>query len=83
MKDQIADYIGKTFLYGERTVGEGEQLFESGVLDSLGFIKLLSFLEKTYNIRIEMSEITMDKFSTVANIAEVVAAKREAAEAGA
>ena len=51
--------------------------------DSLGFINLLSFLEKTFSIRIEMSEITMDKFSTIDRIAEVVDEKLKAAGTGA
>jgi len=75
MKKKIAEHISKAYLYGERTVADDESLFEGGVIDSLGFIGLLSFLEQTFGIRIEMSEITMDKFDTLNSIVAVVADK--------
>lgn len=79
MKEQIARYISSTFLHGERTVAFDEPLFESGIIDSLGFITLLSYLEKTFRVRIGMAEITMEKFNTVESMAAIVAEKTAAA----
>lgn len=82
MKEQIARYISSTFLHGERTVAYDEPLFESGIVDSLGFITLLSYLEKTFRVRIGMSEITMEKFNTIDSMASIVAGKQAAAAQG-
>ena len=75
MKEQLKKFIVDTFMYGEGQVSDEEQLFESGIIDSMGFIKLLTFIEKTFNVPIDMSEVTMDKFSTVNDIADIVNSK--------
>lgn len=39
-------------------------LFETGLLDSMGFIQLLVLLEEEFNIEIEPSEIKKESMST-------------------
>lgn len=75
MKEQIKKFIIDTFMYGEGSLEDDEQLFESGIVDSMGFIKLLSYIEKTFNVPVDMSEVTMDKFGTVNDIVEMVNSK--------
>ncbi len=75
MKEQIKKFIVDTFMYGEGQVSDDEQLFESGIIDSMGFIKLLTFIENTFNVPIDMGEVTMDKFGSVNDIADIVNSK--------
>ena len=75
MKEQIKKYIVDTFLYGEGDLSDDEPLFDSGIIDSLGFMKLLAYIEKAFNVTIDMSEVTMEKFSTVNDIAATVQSK--------
>lgn len=75
MKDQIKKFIIDTFMYGEGNLKDDEPLFESGIIDSMGFIKLLTFIEKTFNVPVDMSEVTMDKFGTVNDIVQVINSK--------
>lgn len=75
MKEQIEKFIVETFMFGEGTLEDDEQLFESGIIDSMGFIKLLSFIEKTFNVPVDMSEVTMDKFGTVNDIVKMINTK--------
>ncbi len=72
MKEQLKKFIVGNFMYGEGNIADDEDLFESGVIDSLGFIKLLSFIEKTFNVPIDMSEVAMDEFGTVNDIADMI-----------
>lgn len=72
MKEQLKKYIIDTFMYGEGELEDDEQLFESGIIDSMGFIKLLTFIDNTFNVPIDMGEVTMDKFSTVNDIADII-----------
>lgn len=53
----------------------------SGVLDSMGVIRLTSFLEDRFAIRIEAHETGVDNFDTVDAIVAFVAAKRGTAGA--
>lgn len=76
MKDKIKDFIISTFMYGEGSLKDDELLFDSGIIDSLGLIKLLSFIEKEFDIQVDMSDITMDNFASVNNIAATINEKK-------
>ena len=72
MPDQILyDQIAAFFL--ERlnlTVSSPtEDLFETGVLDSLAFVDLVMYLEAQFDIRITAGEMEPDNFRSVAKIA--------------
>jgi acyl carrier protein len=75
MKEQIVRFIKDTFITDGRELAHDEPLFESGLIDSLGFIKLLEFIEKKFNISIAMSEVTMDKFETIDGIEKFIEEK--------
>lgn len=75
MEEKLKTFIINTFMYGEGKIENDEQLFESGIIDSMGFIKLLSFIEKTFNVPVDMSEVTMDKFGTVNDIVKMITTK--------
>lgn len=47
-------------------------LFDSGVVDSLSFVELLVHLEEEFGQRIELEELDLDDFRTVAKIARVL-----------
>jgi len=51
-------------------------LFESGVVDSLLFVKLLAALEEQFGFRLAFDELEIDDFRTLRHIARFVAAKR-------
>jgi acyl carrier protein len=75
MKEQIRTFISNTLMFGEGNIEDDEQLFETGAIDSLGFIKLLTFIEKTFNVQIDMSEVTMDKFGSINDIEKTIQEK--------
>jgi acyl carrier protein len=76
MEEEIRSYIVEHFAGGGRAVGADDLLFESGIIDSMGFIILLSFLEKTFGVSFPMSEITIENFNTVRKIANAVRRKK-------
>jgi len=48
-------------------------LFDAGVLDSLGFVELLVQLEREFRVEIAAADIEVENFRTVARIARFVA----------
>ena len=60
MKEKVKKYIEETFLHGTGSIEDNEQLFESGIINSIGFVKLLAFIEKTYDVPVDISEVTAD-----------------------
>lgn len=49
-------------------------LIDDGVLDSLVFVDLIARLEETFGFEIDLSELEIDEFRTVEQIAGYVAA---------
>jgi len=49
-------------------VGLDDDLFASGILDSMGLLGLVSHLEDVYKTNIDLSEIDIDKISTIRKI---------------
>jgi acyl carrier protein len=59
---------------GEGTVGDDDQLFETNIIDSIGFIKLLSFIESTFHVSLDMGEFTIDS-GTVNGMVDLISNK--------
>ena len=53
-----------------------ESLFERGVLDSMGVIELITFIEGRWQVEIEDDEITMEKFGSLNKMARLIRQKR-------
>jgi acyl carrier protein len=53
-------------------------LFATGIVDSLMFVKLLTALEARFSIRVSFEELEIDDFRTLRQIASFVALKRTA-----
>jgi len=52
-------------------------LFEMGGLDSLVFVELIMLLEREFGIKIEIQEIELDNFKSVATIAEFISSQQQ------
>lgn len=76
MKETIRAYILRNFLGPGRELGDDDPLFESGVIDSLGHLKLISFLEKEFSISLSMDDLTWENFDSVNKIAALVGARK-------
>ena len=75
MKEEVKKFIICNFMFGEGVLKDNESLFESGIIDSLGFIKLLAFIERTFGVSINIKEITIDNFNTVEKIVKILEKK--------
>lgn len=77
VKEEIKKFIVDQFLFGERGLKDDEPLFESGIIDSLGLIKLLAFIDETFHISLNMSEIDIEDFNTLNDILETIQGKMD------
>jgi D-alanine--poly(phosphoribitol) ligase subunit 2 len=50
----------------------GTDLFETGILDSVGFVDLLLHLENEFGTKISLDELEVDNFRSAARIAEFI-----------
>lgn len=56
---------------------EDLNLFDAGYLDSLGGMKLMTFLEERFDIRISQKDVIMYPMNTLREICDLVARKLE------
>lgn len=71
-------YVLEQFLYARTDVrlSEDEPLFEGGIVDSMGVVELVQFLEDEYAILIDDDEVTEQHFRSLRAIADYVCTKR-------
>jgi acyl carrier protein len=71
-------YIIREFLPGESpdSLTTTTPLITSGILDSIGTVRLVSFLEEEYGVQLEAHEMGVDSLNTLADIAQLVVSKR-------
>jgi acyl carrier protein len=48
-------------------------LFETGCLDSLSFVSLLVHIEEEFGVQIDLKDLDLNRFQSIANIAEFIA----------
>lgn len=78
IKAAVRAYIGAQFLPDEdpENIGDDVELIDSGVLDSLATLNLVSWLEERFGVRVEAHEVDVDHLNTLNLIADLVVAKR-------
>jgi acyl carrier protein len=70
-------YITENFLYARPNyvVAEDEHLLEKGVVDSMGMVELITFLQDQFGVEPADDEITEENFATLRRIAAFVLRK--------
>ncbi|SNT26981.1 acyl carrier protein [Tropicimonas sediminicola] len=77
MHETIREFI-EADLVLEREITADEPLLLSGMIDSLGVMRIVAFLEASFGIKIPASDLKISNFGTLNAIAAYVA-KRTAA----
>lgn len=66
MKKILKQFITQELLGDERlTLNDEDNLLLDGMIDSLGMLRLVAFVEKTFEIQIPYEDITIENFNTV------------------
>jgi acyl carrier protein len=76
-------YITENFLYARPNyiVGEDEHLMEKGVVDSMGIVELITFLQDNFGVEPADDEVTEENFATLRRIAGFVMRKLQGSPA--
>jgi len=57
---------------GKKSLGADEDLLEQGIIDSLGLMKLIAFMEETFSIKITDEEIVPENFQSLNRMVKLV-----------
>jgi acyl carrier protein len=77
IREVVRGFILENFLAGEdpKNLTDETELKESGILDSLSTLKLVTFLEEEFKIELEANDLEAGNLSTIANIDKMVQGK--------
>ena len=67
----LRDFIEHKLL-ADREIGDSEDLLLSGLVDSLGVMRLVSFIEATFGFKVPAPDIKLAHFSTLDAIVSYV-----------
>ncbi len=78
LKEQIRGYIVENFLFGDEgpLQAEDQSLLDSGIIDSVGVMELVAFLEQDLGLTVADDELVPENLDSVANLVGYVERKR-------
>lgn len=73
-KQIIREYIAREFLVGSRKdrLTDQDLLIERGIIDSMGVMTLLGFLEERFEMQIPPEDLLPENFASIEAIAALV-----------
>ena len=79
MNDQIIHFIQTQLLDEETTpLAADDDLLGSGLIDSIGIMKLIGFLENEFDVKIPPEDMVIEHFMTVGDISEYLTQRQNA-----
>ncbi len=73
IETQLITYFKDTL---DADVTSGTPLIEQGIIDSMGVMDLVTFIEQSFGVEFEMDDMTVEKLGTVAAISSLITSKR-------
>ena len=62
-------------IVGKVTIEPDDHLFEAGILDSMGMMKLVRFIEMRFTLQVPFEDMTLENFRTIKSISDYVSIK--------
>jgi acyl carrier protein len=72
-KSALKEYLMEMIMdQGRSSIEPDEDLLTQGLIDSMGILQLVSFMEKKFNIKVPDEDIVPDNFRTLDSLTEYV-----------
>jgi acyl carrier protein len=76
IEDKIREFIVKNLYYAEgAALGDDASFLAEGVIDSMGAMELVAFVESEFKIKVETSEVVVKNFDSIRKMANFVRRK--------
>ena len=78
MKEKIIQYIQDELIEDEEELEltSDEDLLSSGLLDSLSVMRLITYVEKEFEVSVPPADMTIENFITVDALSEYIQSKK-------
>ena len=78
IRQRVIEWLDDNIHFGDAEqliVSDETSFLDNGILDSLGFVRLVLFLEDTYQIKVDRQLLTRDNFDSLGLITRFVVAR--------
>ena len=74
IKNQIRQYIARSMLFSDNgfKYDDDASFLEEGIVDSLGIMDLVGFIEETFELTVADEDLTPDNFDSVNKLANYI-----------
>lgn len=77
IKQQVRAFVASNFYVADPAMLlDGASLLDRGIIDSTGVLEVISFIEETFGITVEDSELLPENLDSIERIASFVVRKR-------
>ena len=77
LQQQIRDFVTSNFYVPDpKALGDGTSLLDHGIIDSTGVLEVIMFIESTFGVTVEDSEMLPENLDSIERIAAFVAKKQ-------
>lgn len=78
-KTALTDYIQRELLHGRmKDLKEDQDLLSAGIIDSLGILQLVAFMEKQLGIQVPDEDVIFENFQSIRAMTEYVTQRQSA-----
>ncbi len=77
IEPQIRDYVARNLLFSDNRFGydDDASFLQEGIVDSVGVLELVLFVEETFGVEVNDQEIIPDNFDSVDKLAGYIRSK--------
>jgi acyl carrier protein len=78
--EQLRQFVVDNFLFGQAADGlaDTDSFLDRGIIDSMGVLELVGFLEESYGITIQDQELIPDNLDSIDKVASFLQRKLQA-----
>jgi len=78
LRDQLHGFVVENFLFGDTEPLKDDQmsLLDNGIMDSVGVMELVAFLEQDRSLTIDDAELIPENLDSIANLVGFVTRKQ-------
>jgi len=77
IKEQIRDFVTTNFYVADpASLEDSASLLDQGIIDSTGVLEVIFFIEETFGIKVEDSEMLPDNLDSIEKISNFVVRKK-------
>jgi acyl carrier protein len=75
VEQELRSFITDNFFFADRPISDTDSFLELGIIDSIGILQLISFVQQRYDIELDDRELIPEHLDSIRNLANLVRVK--------